>query len=64
MTIISTGFIVTVLAVLGVASLAAVALMAAVVANRVAFHHRARTSRHESIRTYYGHLAPKALIGH
>jgi hypothetical protein len=42
------------------ASLAALVLMSAVLGNRLAFHRRARTARHESIRAYYGHLA----LGH
>jgi hypothetical protein len=64
MTLISTPFVVTLLVLVSVASLAALVLMAAALGNRLAFHHRARTSRHESIRTYYGHLAPRLLIGH
>jgi hypothetical protein len=60
MTIVSTSFVVTLLSLVGVAALAGVVLLAAVAANRIAFHHRARTSRHESIRSYYGHLA----LGH
>jgi hypothetical protein len=49
-----------VLVLVSAASLAAVVLMAAALGNRLAFHRRARTSRHESIRAYYGHLA----LGH
>ena len=64
MTIISTGFVVTMLALVSVASLAAVVLMAAVLGNRLAFHRRARTSQHASIRAYYGHLAPRVSTGH
>ena len=60
MTIISTGVIVTLLVLVSAASLAALVLMAAALGNRLAFHHRARTSRHESVRSYYGHLA----LGH
>ena len=60
MTIISTGFVVTLLVLVSAASLAALVLMAAVLGNRLAFHRRARTSRHESIRAYYGHLT----LGH
>ena len=60
MTIVSTSFVVTLLSLVGVAALAGVVLLGAVAANRIAFHHRARTSRHESIRSYYGHLA----LGH
>ena len=60
MTIISTTFVVTLLALVGVASLAGLGILGAIAANRLAFHHRARTSRHESIRSYYGHLA----LGH
>ena len=47
MTIISTGFVVTLLALVSVpASLAALVLMGvALVANRLAFHHRARVPR-------------------
>ncbi len=58
MVIVSTTFVVILLALVGVAAVAGVALLAAVVANRLAFHHRARVARHESIRAYYGHLAP------
>ena len=57
MVIVSTAFVVTLLTLVGVATLAGVAILAAIAANRIAFHHRARVSRHESIRTYYGHLA-------
>jgi hypothetical protein len=57
MVIVSTAFVVTLLTLVGVAVIAGVAILAAVGVNRLAFHHRARLSRHESIRTYYGHLA-------
>ena len=57
MVIVSTALVVTLLTLVGVAALAGVAILAAIAANRIAFHHRARVSRHESIRTYYGHLA-------
>ena len=57
MVIVSTALVVTLLTVVGVAVIAGGAILAAVVTNRIAFHHRARVSRHESIRTYYGHLA-------
>ena len=60
MTIISTGFVVTLLVIVSAASLAALVLMGVVVGNRLAFHRRARTAQHESIRAYYGHLA----LGH
>ena len=60
MTIISTGFVVTLLVIVSAASLAALVLMGVVLGNRLVFHHRARTARHESIRAYYGHLA----LGH
>ena len=60
MTIISTGFVVTLLVVVSAASLAALVLMAVALGNGLAFHRRARTSRHESIRQYYAHLA----LGH
>jgi uncharacterized membrane protein YraQ (UPF0718 family) len=60
MTIISTGFVVTLLVIVSAASLAALVLMGVVLGNRLAFHHRARTARYESIRAYYGHLA----LGH
>lgn len=54
---VSTAFVVTLLTLVGVATLAGVAILAGIAGNRIAFHHRARVSRHESIRTYYGHLA-------
>ena len=57
MVIVSTTFVVTLLALVGVAAVSGVAILAGIAANRIAFHHRARTSRHESIPTYYGHLA-------
>jgi hypothetical protein len=60
MTIISTGFVVTLLVIVSAASLAALVLMGVVLGNRLAFHRRARTARHESIRAYYGYLA----LGH
>ncbi len=60
MVIISTAFVVTLLALVGVAVLTGVVILGAIAANRLAFHHRARTSRHESVRSYYGHLA----VGH
>jgi hypothetical protein len=60
MTIISTGFVVTLLVIVSAASLAALVLMSVVLGNRLAFHRRARTARHESISAYYGHLA----LGH
>ena len=60
MTIISTGFVVTLLVIVSAASLAALVLMGVVLGNRLAFHRRARTARHESIRTYYGHV----VLGH
>jgi hypothetical protein len=60
MTIISTGFVVTLLVIVSAASLAALVLIGVVLGNRIAFHRRARTARHESIRAYYGHLA----LGH
>ena len=50
MTIISTGFVVTLLVIVSAASLAALVLMGVVLGNRLAFHRRARTARHESIR--------------
>jgi hypothetical protein len=57
MVIVSTTLVVTLLALVGIATLAGLAILGALAANRIAFHHRARVSRHESIRTYYGHLA-------
>jgi hypothetical protein len=60
MTIISTGFVVTLLVLVSAASLAALVLMAVALGHRLAFHRRARTSRHETIRAYYGHL----VLGH
>ena len=57
MVIVSTTFVVTLLTLVGIAVVAGVAILGALVANRLAFHHRARVSRHESVRTYYGHLA-------
>ena len=57
MVIVSTAFVVTLLTLVGVAALSGVAILGTIAANRIAFHHRARVSRHESIRTYYGHLA-------
>ena len=57
MVIVSTAFVVTLLTLVGVAVLAGVTILGAIAANRIAFHHRARVSRHESIRTYYGNLA-------
>ena len=57
MVIVSTAFVVTLLTLVGVATLAGVAILAGILANRIAFHHRARVARHESIRSYYGHLA-------
>ena len=60
MTIVSTAFVATLLTLVGVAVLAGVVILGAIAANRIAFHHRARVSRHESIHTYYGHLT----LGH
>ena len=60
MVIVSTALVVTLFTFVGVAVLAGVVIIGALVANRLAFHHRARVARHESIRTYYGHLA----LGH
>jgi hypothetical protein len=60
MTIISTSLVVTLLALVGVATLTGLVLVGGLVAHRLAFHHRARVSRHESVRRYYGHLA----LGH
>jgi hypothetical protein len=60
MTIVSTALVATLLSLVGVAVLAGIVILGVVAANRIAFHHRARVARHESIRTYYGHLA----LGH
>ncbi len=60
MVIVSTAFVVTLLSLVGIAVVAGVGILGAIAAIRLAFHHRARVSRRESIRTYYGHLA----LGH
>ena len=60
MTIISTAFVAALVSLLGIAVLAGAVILTAVAASRLAFHHRARVARHESIRIYYGHLA----LGH
>ena len=57
MVTVSTALVVTLLTVVGVAVITGVAILGAGAANRLAFHRRARLSRRESIRTYYGHLA-------
>jgi hypothetical protein len=59
-TIVSTAFVATLLALVGVAVLTGAVILGVIAANRIAFHHRARVSRHESVRTYYGHFA----LGH
>ena len=57
MTIIDTYVAVTLLVLVSAAGLAALALLTAVVGHELAFHRRARNSRHESIPSYYRHLA-------
>jgi hypothetical protein len=60
MNIIDTYVAVTLLVLVSAAGLAALGLITAVVGHELAFHHRARTSGHESIPSYYRHLA----LGH
>ena len=60
MVIVSTTFVVTLIALVAVAVLAGVTLLAVAAGRELAYHHRARVARHESIRTYYGHVA----LGH
>ena len=57
MNIVDTYVAVTLLVLVSAAGLAALALLTAVVGHELAFHRRARTSRHESIPSYYRHLA-------
>jgi hypothetical protein len=51
---------ITLLFLVSVAALAAVAILAVVVSRVALVHHRRRVARHESIPSYYRHLA----VGH
>jgi hypothetical protein len=57
MVIVSTAFVVTLLSLVAVATLAGLVISSVAVGRVAAFHHRVRVSRHESIPHYYGHLA-------
>jgi heme exporter protein D len=63
MVIVSTTFVVTLVALVAlvaVAVLAGVSLLAVAAGRELAYHRRVRAARHESIRTYDGRLA----LGH
>jgi hypothetical protein len=60
MVIVGTTFAVTLLAMVVVATLAALVVSGIALGRVAAYHHRVRVSRHESIPHYYGHLA----VGH
>ena len=60
MIVIDTYVAVTLVVLAAVAALAAVVLMGTLLGRATVTHHRLRVARHESIPTYYRHLA----VGH